>query len=114
MGLATAQCLAEDGARVALVGRSQAVLDEAPAKLTRLGSPEAVGVVADVTDVGQVDEAFGRLGARWNGALNVLINTVGPSASGAFVELTDDRWRSAIDDGVMGWCTACGLRFRCS
>jgi 3-oxoacyl-[acyl-carrier protein] reductase len=102
MGLATARCLAEDGARVALVGRSQAVLDQAAEELTRLGSPEAVGVVADVTDVGQVDELFGQLGMRWSGGLNVLINTVGPSASGTFAELTDDQWQSAIDDGVMG------------
>lgn len=38
MGLATARCLAEDGARVALVGRSQTVLDEAVDELSRLGS----------------------------------------------------------------------------
>ena len=28
MGLAAARCLAEDGARVAIVGRTQAVLDD--------------------------------------------------------------------------------------
>ena len=102
MGLATARCLAEDGARIALVGRSQAILDEAAAELTRLGSPDALGVAADVTDAGQVDGLFGELAARWNGALNVLVNTVGPSARGTFADLTDDQWRCAIDDGVMG------------
>ena len=35
MGLATAQCLADDGARVAIVGRSREVLDAAAVDLAR-------------------------------------------------------------------------------
>jgi hypothetical protein len=33
---------------------------------------------AVVTDANRVDEVFAELGVRWSGALNVLINTVGP------------------------------------
>jgi 3-oxoacyl-[acyl-carrier protein] reductase len=102
MGLATARCLAEDGARIAIVGRSPEVLAEAAAELTRRGSPEAFGVVADVGESARVDEVFVELGKRWNGRLNVLINTVGPSAAGTFEQLTDDQWRVAVDEGVMG------------
>ena len=47
MGFATARCLAEDGARIAIVGRSRDVLDAAATELARLGSPEAVAIVAD-------------------------------------------------------------------
>lgn len=36
------------------------------------------------------------------GELNILINAVGPSAAGTFEDLTDDEWRQAVDDGVMG------------
>ena len=50
MGFAAARCLAEDGARVAVVGRTQAVLDEAADTLSRCGSPDAVGLVVDITD----------------------------------------------------------------
>jgi NAD(P)-dependent dehydrogenase (short-subunit alcohol dehydrogenase family) len=71
-------------------------------ELSGCGSPEAFGVVADTTDPASVEAAFAGLGERWNGELNVLINTVGPSASGTFEQLTDDQWRSAVDDGVMG------------
>jgi hypothetical protein len=39
MGLATARCLAKDGTRVVVVGRSKAVLDEAADELSRSGSP---------------------------------------------------------------------------
>ncbi|HEY9266640.1 MAG TPA: SDR family oxidoreductase [Mycobacterium sp.] len=102
MGLATARCLAEDGARVALVGRTKPVLDHAAEELGRLGSPDAVGFVADVADNDQLEQMFAELGDRWGGELNVLINTVGPSAAGSFEELTDDQWRAAIEDGAMG------------
>ncbi len=102
MGLATARCFAEDGARVAIVGRSRQVLDQGAEDLSRRGSPDAIGLVADIRDVGQVDAVFAELGARWNGELNVLINAVGPSAVGSFEDLTDDQWREAVDDGVIG------------
>ena len=102
MGLATARCLAADGARVAVVGRRVEVLEAAAAELRQCGSPEAVAVVADISDADQVERAFSDIGQRWDGELNVLINTVGPGAAGSFEELTDDQWRAAVDDGAMG------------
>lgn len=102
MGLATARCLAEEGARVAVVGRTRASLDSAVTDLTGRGSPDAVGLAADIGDAGEVDKLFAELGERWNGELNVLINTVGPGAPGSFEVLTDDQWREAVEEGVMG------------
>lgn len=102
MGLATARCLAEDAARVAVVGRSKAKLDSAVAELMALGSPDALGLVADIRDAGKVDEVFAELGERWDGELNVLVNTVGPGAPGTFEDLADEQWREAVEDGVMG------------
>ncbi|QNJ95357.1 SDR family oxidoreductase [Mycolicibacterium fluoranthenivorans] len=102
MGLATARCLAQDGAKVAIVGRSRGVLDTAAHELTRLGSPDAVGVVADIGDDTDVHRAFDEIGRRWDGTLNALINTVGPAAAGDFEALTDGEWQAAFDAGVMG------------
>jgi 3-oxoacyl-[acyl-carrier protein] reductase len=102
MGLATARCLAEEGARVAVVGRTRASLDNAVTDLAGRGSRDAVGLVADIGDAGEVDKVFAELGQRWNGDLNVLINTVGPGAPGSFEVLTDEQWRQAVEDGVMG------------
>ena len=102
MGFAAARCLAEDGARVAVVGRTQAVLDRAAADLSALGSPEALGLVADATEADAVQRLFDQLAERWNGELNVLINAAGPSAVGRFEDLTDDQWRQAVDEGVLG------------
>src|ERR1700719_2011031 len=80
MGLAAARWLADDGARVAVIARSRADLDSATEVLTRRGSPDAVGLVADIRDADQVNSVFAELGERWNGELNVLINAVGPGA----------------------------------
>jgi len=70
--------------------------------LTSRGSPDAVGIVADIGDGAAVDKVFAELGERWNSELNVLINTVGPGAPGSFEALTDDQWRQSVEDGVMG------------
>jgi len=102
MGFAAARCLAEDGARVAVVGRTEEVLKRAARELTDLGSPDALGLVADITDAEAVQRVFNGLSDRWGGELNVLINAVGPGSQGAFEDLTDDQWRAAFDDGVMG------------
>jgi NAD(P)-dependent dehydrogenase (short-subunit alcohol dehydrogenase family) len=102
MGLASARCLAEDGARVALVGRTASVLDSAATDLAELGSPDVLGLVADTTDSDQVQRVFDELSARWGGEVNILINAVGPGSVGTFDDLTDDQWRASFDDGVMG------------
>ncbi|WP_297726854.1 SDR family oxidoreductase [Mycobacterium sp.] len=102
MGLATARCLADEGARVAVVGRSRDALDSAVTDLSGRGSPDALGFVADVGDAGAVDKVFADLGERWDGELNVLINTVGPGAAGSFEVLSDEQWHRAVEDGVMG------------
>jgi 3-oxoacyl-[acyl-carrier protein] reductase len=102
MGLAAARCLAEDGARVALVGRTESVLDKAAKELTDRGSPDALGLAADTTDADAVRHAFDEIEKRWDGELNILINAVGPGTRGTFEDLTDEQWREAFDDGVMG------------
>jgi 3-oxoacyl-[acyl-carrier protein] reductase len=102
MGFAAARCLAEDGARVALVGRTNDVLEQAAKELTDRGSPDAVGLVADTTDAEAVQRVFEELSQRWGGELNALVNAVGPGSIGTFEDLTDGQWRQAFDDGVMG------------
>lgn len=101
MGLATARCLADDGARVAVVARSAADLDRAADDLTLRGSPDALGLVADICDEKQITDVFAGLGARW-GELNILVNAVGPDVRGTFDELDDAQWHQAIDQGAMG------------
>ena len=48
MGLAIAQTLAAEGARVAVMARSQSALDDAVESLRAAGAPDAVGISVEM------------------------------------------------------------------
>ncbi len=100
MGRAAAECFAEDGARVAVLGRTRARLDETVEALRRLGSPDAVGLGVDVSKTSEVDHAFSELAKRW-GEIHILVNTVGPDQGGGIEELSDEAWLRAFDVGAL-------------
>ena len=99
MGRAVAEVLAADGARVAIMARGRAALDETVATLHSLGSPDAVGISVDMTDPESITQAFREVGERW-GSLNVLVHTIGPAA-GRFEDLDDAGWDDAFALGTM-------------
>jgi 3-oxoacyl-[acyl-carrier protein] reductase len=102
MGRATAECLAREGARVAVLARTQRVLDETMGELERLGAPETMAISADLTSRAAVDHALGTVGQRW-GSLNVLVNAAGPVevGVGSFEEIDDQEWCATFDIGVL-------------
>jgi 3-oxoacyl-[acyl-carrier protein] reductase len=99
MGRAIAEAFADDGARVAVLARGRAALDETVAELKRRGSPEAIGLSVDMTDPDSIASTFQAIGEQW-GSLNCLVNTIGPS-DGFFDDLDDDGWSAAMDLGLM-------------
>lgn len=110
MGRAAAECLAADGAKVAVFARRKSELDETVAALRAAGSPDPVGLSVDVTDPAAVEAAFAELGARW-GALNALVNTVGPGDTGTIDTLGDEGWARSLELGLMSAvrCTRAAL-----
>lgn len=103
MGLAAAECFAEDGARLAVMARSRSDLERVVGRLLDLGAGDAIALPADVTRPEEVHAAFDLLKDRWGGELNVLVNTVGPrSGIGRFEDLSDDDWLAAVNEGVLG------------
>lgn len=73
IGLSTAQVLLERGARVALLARDKARLDEAVAALK---TDRAIAIAVDVCDKAAVEKAFAVVGEKW-GRLDGLVNNVG-------------------------------------
>jgi NAD(P)-dependent dehydrogenase (short-subunit alcohol dehydrogenase family) len=111
MGRAAAECFAADGARVVVLARGQAGIDETVETLRRRGSPEAWGVSVDLLAPGAIDAAFAEIGRRWDG-LNALVNTAGPGASRSTFETLDDaEWRAAYEIGALAAvrCTRAAL-----
>jgi NAD(P)-dependent dehydrogenase (short-subunit alcohol dehydrogenase family) len=83
IGLAIARRLAADGARLALIGRDRAALEQAAAKL---GVAHAV---ADVTDAAALTAAIGGLGD-----FDVLVNNAGAAISVPFQRSTPEEWQA--------------------
>jgi NAD(P)-dependent dehydrogenase (short-subunit alcohol dehydrogenase family) len=99
MGRAVAECLAQEGARVAVLARGRAALDDTVRALDGMGSSQSLGLEVDVADGESVRAAFATVEERW-GSLNVLVNTVGPAA-GRFEQLSDADWVTAFQLGAL-------------
>jgi NAD(P)-dependent dehydrogenase (short-subunit alcohol dehydrogenase family) len=102
MGRAAAECLAAEGAKVAVLARTQKPLDETVDAMRDAGSPDAIGIATDLTSAEDVRRAFAQLDERW-GQLNVLVNAAGPVDVGiaSFEALDDDEWMATFDIGTM-------------
>lgn len=96
IGLAIAEALAAEGARVAVCARSEAAL---AAAAQRLGSG-AVALPADLTDPvavrALVDDA-----ARTLGGLDILVSNTGGPPRADFDALDDEAWARAVDLTLM-------------
>lgn len=100
MGRAVAECLAAEGCRVAILGRTASDLETAAASLRSRGAPDVLALQTDLRDAGQVQAAFQAVEHRW-GDLNALVCAAGPESAGTVEELSDDDWVTAFDAGVL-------------
>src|SRR5262249_6070800 len=101
MGRAAADCFATDGAKVGVLARTQADLDDTCKQLEALGAADTLALRADITKPDEVTAAFDQVRDRW-GSLNILVNATGPTGIGGFEQLTDAQWLEAVDIGAMG------------
>jgi NAD(P)-dependent dehydrogenase (short-subunit alcohol dehydrogenase family) len=99
IGLAVAERLCGEGARVVLVARSAEALDEAVGQCARAGG-EAEGLAMDITDPDAGERLLAAASERF-GALDVLVNNAGTSKRSALEDVTDDEWDAAWALNVM-------------
>ncbi|UZX02941.1 SDR family oxidoreductase [Arthrobacter sp. CDRTa11] len=90
IGLTTAQLLASQGAKVAVLDRN---VDSLPAPLT--------GFKADVTSTASVRAAIHAIGT-WSGGIDIVVNNAGVSAIGTVEENDEDQWRKVLDVNLIG------------
>ena len=100
VGRATADLLAGEGCRVAVLARTEPDLRETEDELLTAGAIDAVGLQCDLLDTGEVEAAFTFLDERW-GECHALVNTVGPAHVGGLPDLTDNEWLDEFDLGVL-------------
>ena len=97
LGLATAQILLNEGARVMINSRHQeninSALDKLAADKNRL---QAKGVAGDVTNENTCREIVEKTAEEFGG-FDILITNSGGPPPGTFSNLSTDQWRKAID-----------------
>lgn len=95
IGEEIARLFAREGARVAVVdmdeGRAETV-----AEAIRAGGGEAIAVVCDVSDTGDVAAMVTAVTEAFDG-VDILVNNVAVSDNKNVFELTEDEWRRTID-----------------
>jgi NAD(P)-dependent dehydrogenase (short-subunit alcohol dehydrogenase family) len=97
IGLASAQRLHKEGARVAISGRSQKTLDEASKVLGK----DALVVQADVSKLPEIDKLFSAVATKF-GKIDVLFVNAGVATFAPFAEFTETQYDELFDINAKG------------
>jgi NAD(P)-dependent dehydrogenase (short-subunit alcohol dehydrogenase family) len=99
IGFGTAQALAKRGAKVVVVDLDQAAADRAA---SRLHDTEALGIAADVTDRGALQQAVARTVERF-GRLDVVVANAGIASRGATMRaMSTENFERVLDVNLYG------------
>src|SRR3954452_6391767 len=97
IGAATAARFLEEGSRVCVLDRDGAACARIKHELTALGE----AIIADVTDLMQVEAAFAEA-IRLMDGVDVLINNAGISVRHKFLDITPEEWERVISVNLTG------------
>jgi len=90
IGRAAAARLAAEGAKVALVARTQADLDRVAAEMSAATGSEVIGIATDVRSEDSVKTLVEQVVARWGG-VDILVNNAGTSSAARLEAMTDEQ-----------------------
>ena len=97
IGKAAAISMASEGAKVAIVGRTQTKLDAAVAEIKEASGGEAIGISADVSVESDVKAMVDKVVAEY-GKLDILVNNAGTSSATTLENMTDEDLK--VDFGI--------------
>ncbi|HEV8147531.1 MAG TPA: 3-oxoacyl-ACP reductase family protein [Bryobacteraceae bacterium] len=98
LGRAMALAIGGAGAKLALVARDRAKLEESAAECAKVGAESAI-FVADVTDEAQVATLEKEVVARF-GKVDILVNNAGMNIRKPLIEYTVDEWHKVMDTNL--------------
>jgi len=103
IGFAIAECLAGEGARVIINGRTEARVNEAIEKITAAhGQARLVPLALDLSTAKGATEVTHRFPE-----IDILVNNLGVYAPKPFEEITDDDWLAIIETNFMSGVRLC-------
>jgi 3-oxoacyl-[acyl-carrier protein] reductase len=97
IGAATACALVAEGARVALIGRDAAALDDVARSVG--------GATVAIADLSTADGVQRSIDACIDGlgGVDILVNNAGASPNGTIDDITDEQWQASFDLKLMGY-----------
>lgn len=101
IGKGAAHVLAEEGANVIILARTQSKLDAAVEEIRTTSAGEVEGVSCDVSDPEAVNSAFAEILKKW-GKVDILVNNAGTGNANSFEDLTDELLGDDLQLKVFG------------
>ena len=101
IGMACAQILSEEGARVAMVARNKENLENAVSKQMSKYRSRVICISSDLSKIGSAEEVV-KISEKKFGRIDILINSAGSSKAGKFEELSEEDWNSALQLKFLG------------
>ncbi len=89
IGKGAAKVLAEEGARVVILARTQSKLDSAVEEIRSSTNGDIEAISCDVTDPAAVQQTFADIIDRW-GRVDILVNNAGKGNANSFDDLTEE------------------------
>ena len=106
IGLAIAERLAKDGARLVLADLDESGLQQATAHLTREFGAEVASHAGDLSNQGTAEKTVNLASERF-GRLDILVNNAGGGIIKAFAEHSPETLKTTIDRNLWTvlWCS---------
>jgi NAD(P)-dependent dehydrogenase (short-subunit alcohol dehydrogenase family) len=101
IGYGIAEALIREGWNVAITGRTDKAVTAAELSLNKLRQGSCLGLVADVRDLDQQEEAVRRVLTQW-GRLDVLVANAGVGYFASVDQLTEAQWNEIMDTNLTG------------
>ena len=100
IGRAIALKLAEAGADVVCVSRTEANSEKVAGEIRALGR-KAWAYAVDVADAGAVNDAAGKILAE-TGRVDILVNNAGVTRDGLLMRMSDEDWDTVLNTNLRG------------
>ena len=101
IGQEIAKALAAEGAKVAVVSRSESSCAKAAEEINALYPGSATAYAVDVADHAAVQELAKKIGDEL-GAVHILVNNAGVTGDGLLMRMKEDDWDTVLDTNLKG------------
>lgn len=111
IGRAVASAFAREGARVAVVARTEREVARVAEEINQEFAVETTYAAGDVSDTASVGRAFEAVSHKLGGAPDILVNNAGIAESAPIVKTDDELWHRHLAVNLSGvfYCTRAAL-----